>query len=82
MQLPEGNKDEVGICHARGGNADLPAQWLVYFQVANLDESIAETLRLGGKTVSTMKSYGKESRYIIVQDPTGAVCALFEGPSD
>ncbi|GAA0859408.1 VOC family protein [Aliiglaciecola litoralis] len=81
MQLPEDNIDTVGICHARGGNADLPAQWLLYFKVGDLDASIAATEKMGGKTVSSMKTYGGDSRYIIIQDPAGAVCALFEDNS-
>ena len=32
----------AGICHARGGNAHLPPQWLVYITVDDLDQSIAE----------------------------------------
>jgi hypothetical protein len=82
MQLPEDNTDAVGICHAKGGNADLPAQWLLYFKVADLDASIAATEELGGKTLSMIKTYGGDSRYIIIQDPAGAVCALFEDNSE
>ncbi|TRY32623.1 VOC family protein [Aliiglaciecola sp. M165] len=81
MQLPGNGQDTVGICHARGGNADLPSQWLLYFKVANLDESLEAVENMGGKTVSSMKTYGGESRYIIIQDPAGAVCALFEDNS-
>ncbi|GAB2683707.1 VOC family protein [Aliiglaciecola sp. 3_MG-2023] len=78
MQLPSNNQDVVGICHAKGDNAGLPAQWLLYFKVANLDESIAQTEAGGGKLLSKIKHYGSQSRYIIIQDPAGAVCALFE----
>ncbi len=78
MQLPSNNQDVVGICHAKGSNAGLPAQWLLYFKVANLDDSIAQTQARGGQLLSKVKSYGSTSRYIIIQDPAGAVCALFE----
>ncbi|MEP4891884.1 MAG: VOC family protein [Aliiglaciecola sp.] len=78
MQLPSNNQDVVGICHAKGDNANLPAQWLLYFKVANLDDSISQTQAGGGKLLSAIKHYGSQSRYIIIQDPAGAVCALFE----
>ncbi|GAC14129.1 VOC family protein [Aliiglaciecola lipolytica] len=78
MQLPENNQDVVGICHAKGENAGLPAQWLLYFKVADLDQSIENTHAQGGKLLSAIKHYGGVSRYVIIQDPAGAVCALFE----
>lgn len=67
----------VGVCHARGGNADLPAQWLLYFGVADLDKSLEAVDRLGGKRRSAIKSYG-DDRYCAIEDPAGAVCAIFE----
>lgn len=36
METPE-QKTVAGICHARGENADLPAQWMIYINVADLD---------------------------------------------
>lgn len=39
--IPEDGEDPaVGICHARGTNADLPAQWLIYITVRDLEESL------------------------------------------
>ena len=66
-----------GICHARGENADLPAQWLIYILVADLDESIAQCNQLGGKVISGPKNMGR-NRYCVIQDPAGAVAALFQ----
>ena len=31
----------TGICHARGTNAELPRQWLMYIIVEDLDQSAA-----------------------------------------
>ena len=46
--LPAPNAAPVdGICHARGTNADLPPQWLIYITVANLDISIPRYVELG-----------------------------------
>ena len=35
----------AGMCHARGENADLPAQWLAYIAVADLDEGVRRCLK-------------------------------------
>jgi predicted enzyme related to lactoylglutathione lyase len=69
----------AGICHARGGNADLPPQWLVYITVEDLDHSIAECQRLGGSTIVPPRSYAG-GRYCVIKDPAGAVCALYQPP--
>jgi predicted enzyme related to lactoylglutathione lyase len=75
MNTPAG-ATVAGVCHARGGNAGLPAQWLLYITVADLDHSVAEVERRGGKLLTPVKGYG-EGRYCIIQDPAGAVAALY-----
>ena len=67
----------AGICHARGPNAGLPAQWLVYITVEDLDRSIERCERLGGSVLAPPRSYSG-GRFCVIQDPAGAVCALFE----
>ena len=78
MKEPESGKPVTGVCHARGGNADLPPQWLVYFVVADLDASLAAVARRGGKALSTIRSMGPTARYVVIQDPAGAVCMLYQ----
>lgn len=68
----------AGICHARGGNAGLPPQWLMYITVADLDQSIAEVAGRGGKVILGPKAYGETARYAVIQDPAGAAVALFQ----
>lgn len=76
---PPGMAEPVaGICHARGGNADLPPVWLVYIVVADLDESVRRCLDRGGKLRHPIKSMGVQSRYCVIEDPAGAVAALFQ----
>jgi hypothetical protein len=74
-----GGAPAAGICHARGSNAALPPQWLIYITVEDLDHSIAECERLGGSIVSPPRSYGG-GRYCVIRDPAGAVCALYQPP--
>lgn len=78
MNAPESGKTVAGICHARGFNANLPAQWLIYITVANVAESAKRVAELGGKIISAPKDMGGYGRCCVIQDPAGAVVALFE----
>lgn len=77
MYPPGGEEPVSGICHARGGNAELPPVWIVYFFVDDLAESLEKCADGGGKIVSGPRSMGKD-RYCVIQDPAGAVCALYQ----
>lgn len=61
----------AGVCHARGGNADLPPVWLPYFAVDSADEAIASAKAGGGRIVAGPKGYDAY-RYVIIEDPAGA----------
>jgi predicted enzyme related to lactoylglutathione lyase len=78
MTDPEGGTAVAGVCHARGGNADLPAVWLNYVIVADLDRSMEQCENLGGEIVAPERSMGTMGRYAVIRDPAGAVIALFE----
>ncbi len=67
----------AGICHAQGPNAGMPAQWMNYFGVADLDASRGKVTELGGKLVGDVRTHGA-SRFCVIEDPAGAVCGLFE----
>lgn len=63
----------AGVCHNKGGNADIPPQWLMYVNVANLDESIAACTKNGGKVIGEKRKMGDDGRhYVLIQDPAGA----------
>lgn len=78
MAAPESGKVATGVCHTKGVNFDLPSQWLIYITVENIDESIKACVDLGGKVVAGPKDMGKTARYCVIQDPAGAVCALYQ----
>jgi len=67
----------AGICHNRGDNARQPAQWMIYITVANLDHSLAACESNGGKILVPVRDFGT-ARFAVIQDPAGAVCALYE----
>jgi len=77
MNTPVSGKTAAGICHTRGVNAALPAQWLVYITVEDVDKSAASCVELGGKIIVEPKGMGGQSRYCVIQDPAGAVAALY-----
>lgn len=78
MLLPASDTPVAGICHARGENADLPSQWLLYITVADIDASAKICADLGGKVLSQPKSIGHYGRICVIQDLAGAVAALFQ----
>ena len=78
MNAPGSGNAVAGICHARGSNADLPAQWMMYIIVADIENSTTRCEELGGKLVTPIKNMGGQGRYCVIQDPAGAVAALYE----
>jgi predicted enzyme related to lactoylglutathione lyase len=79
MTLPGSGKPAAGICHARGGNAELPAQWLIYITVADVDASAENCHALGGRVLVGPRAMGG-GRFAVIEDPAGAVAALYQAP--
>ena len=68
----------AGVCHARGTNAGLPPQWLIYITVDDLDGRVQRCVELGGRVLMPPKGMGGQGRYCVIQDPAGAAAALYE----
>jgi predicted enzyme related to lactoylglutathione lyase len=66
-----------GVCHRRGVNATLPSTWLVYIVVADVGASTAKCVELGGKVLREPGT-GEGPKYAVIEDPAGAVCALYQ----
>lgn len=73
MKIPGTDEAVSGICHSQGVNADMPAAWLPYFLVSNITDSIESVIILGGELLTDVKEAGKD-KYVVVKDPSGAVC--------
>ena len=72
--MPAGTGNAVaGICHATGGNAGMPASWMMYVTVPDLDAAVAKCTKLGGEVVLGPK--GEQTRFCVIRDPAGAVMA-------
>ena len=79
MTMPESGTPAAGICHARGGNAGLPRQWLIYIVVPDTEKSAAACTANGGKVLVGPKSMGG-GKFAVIEDPGGAVAALYQAP--
>jgi predicted enzyme related to lactoylglutathione lyase len=77
MESPATGAGVAGICHARGGNAGLPAQWLIYIVVDDVEASAARAAELGGEVIAGPKQMGDGASYCVIRDPAGAVAALY-----
>jgi predicted enzyme related to lactoylglutathione lyase len=65
-----------GYSHARGVNADLPPQWLIYFTVADIHQCIVRCVDQGGEVLAPPCDLGS-GVMCVIRDPAGAVCALY-----
>ena len=79
MLTPDSGTPAAGICHARGSNAELPRQWLIYINVADAVTSAEACTANGGKVLVGPKSMGG-GMFAVIADPTGAVAALYQAP--
>jgi predicted enzyme related to lactoylglutathione lyase len=77
MTMPDSGDPAAGICHARGENADMPGQWMIYITVEDVEKSAEACCEAGGKVVVGPKSMGK-SKLCVIEDPSGAVAALYQ----
>lgn len=77
MNDPKTGETLAGVCHAKGTNASMPAQWLMYVGVENLDSSLEQVVKEGGKVMGDKKSDGKGGHYCLIQDPAGAYLMLW-----
>ncbi|MDR3719587.1 MAG: VOC family protein [Bryobacteraceae bacterium] len=75
--VAESGEGVAGVCHARGGNANLPPVWMIYIIVESLDRALENCRKLGGEAVTPIRMAGG-SRYAVIKDPAGAFCALWE----
>ena len=78
VSTPDNKQTVAGIAHARGDNAALPPQWLIYIKVRSLDASVAAAKSKGGKVLAGPKQFGG-ARFCVLRDPAGAAFAVIEG---
>lgn len=77
MNLPGSGETVAGICHARGSNANVPPQWLIYITVADVAAAAEKCRALGGRVLDGPRMMGRQN-FCVIRDPAGAVAALIE----
>ena len=78
LVAPGSDTPVAGVCHARGANASMPPQWIIYLVVADLDQSVATCKERGGEIVVPTRDVGGQGRFCVIRDPGGAVAALYQ----
>jgi len=71
------NNFVTGVCHAKGANEDMPPVWLPYFLVADIELAVATVQKESGELVTEIKTMG-DDKYVVIKDPSGAQCALYQ----
>lgn len=74
IATPDG-KPIAGVCHARGSNANIPPQWLIYVAVEEVTASVKACEDKGGKVIDGPRKMGGKD-FAVLQDPAGAVLAV------
>lgn len=77
MTMPASGEAVSGICHARGGNAELPSGWLIYIVVEDVEKSAAACTENGGAIVVPIKGLAG-GRFCVIRDPAGSTAALYQ----
>ncbi len=64
-------------CPAQG----MPAQWHAYVVVKNVDATLAQATKLGGKVLMPAMDVPQVGRVAMIQDPQGAAIGLHQPPA-
>jgi uncharacterized protein len=77
-------RQQAGMIRIDPAWGEMPPNWAVYIMVDDLDATAAAVARLGGKVMVPPTAAGEMGRFIVVQDPQGAVFTAmqFNGPVD
>ena len=67
----------AGVCHTKGVNADLSPVWMPYFLVADIEKSVVAVSTKGGALLTNIKSMAAD-KYVVIKDPAGAICSLYQ----
>jgi predicted enzyme related to lactoylglutathione lyase len=91
MDMPMGNGQDYSMAQLRGKDVGavcpqqpdmaaqgVPPHWTAYIAVARVDDTAAKVEGLGGKVLAGPFDVMDVGRMAMVQDPTGAVVALWE----
>lgn len=67
-----------GIMQMDASWGDIPANWMVYFSVKDIDATAAKASSLGGKLMQPIMEASGTGRFAIIADPQGAVSSFIQ----
>jgi predicted enzyme related to lactoylglutathione lyase len=67
---------------AGGADTSTPPHWIVYVATENVDATVAEAERLGGKVLKSATDIPNMGRYAVLADPQGATFAVYTPPDN
>lgn len=67
-----------GMLQLPADKESLPAHWLLYFEVSDVDVSHESALQLGAKTIVPPTDIPTAGRFSVIQDPIGAVFGIYK----
>jgi predicted enzyme related to lactoylglutathione lyase len=70
----------MGGLLALGADAGASPHWLSYLSTLNVDETARQAESLGGRVVKPPAQMGDGGRFAVLQDPQGAVFAVYTPP--
>lgn len=73
---------EQGIGGYRTIDPDVPAQWMGYISVGDVDAAHAGALDAGARSLLPPTDFGPAGRGASIVDPTGAVVSMWQGHDD
>lgn len=56
----------------------VPSHWLVYIDVEDIEAANTKVVELGGTVVKEITPVEQMGKFSVIQDPTGAVIALWQ----
>jgi predicted enzyme related to lactoylglutathione lyase len=68
----------AGMLQIRPEWGTVPPNWMIYFQVADIEASMAKVRELGGTTPMPVLDVEKVGRCTLIMDPTGAGCMIIQ----
>ena len=71
-------EDVAGLYQLAGPTAELPPHWATYVTVSSVDDTLSEAESLGGKAAAPPMDVPGVGRIAFLEDPTGAMIALFQ----
>jgi predicted enzyme related to lactoylglutathione lyase len=76
-EFKRGGKSVGGI-RPMGANEPFPPHWLIYFQLADCDATVAKAKSLGGTVLMPAMDFENVGRFAVLADPQGAAFAVIK----